>query len=101
VQLHAGSGRWAVHTADGPVLGLIADADFTCVTGKLQRGDALLLYTDGLVETPQRDIALGIDKLLGQGERLLRAGFEKGAHRLIDRLDSMNDDRALLLLHRR
>ena len=101
VQLHAGSGRWAVHTADGPVLGLIADADFTCVTGKLQRGDALLLYTDGLVETPQRDIALGIDKLLGQGERLLRAGFEKGARRLIDRLDSMNDDRALLLLHRR
>ena len=48
-------------------------------TGPLDRGDALLLFTDGLVETPQRDISLGIDKLLGQGERLLREGFEQGA----------------------
>jgi serine phosphatase RsbU (regulator of sigma subunit) len=83
------------------VLGLMDDAEFTVVTGTMQRGDALLMFTDGLVETPQRDISLGIDKLLGQSERLLRTGFEQGAHRLIDRLDSMNDDRALLLLHRR
>jgi hypothetical protein len=101
VQLHAGSGRWGVHEAEGPVLGLMTNAEFTVVTGTVQRGDALLLFTDGLVETPQRDISLGIDKLLGQGERLLRSGFERGAHRLIDRLESMNDDRALLLLHRR
>ena len=71
------------------------------VTGALKRGDALLLFTDGLVETPQRDISLGIDKLLGQGEMLLREGFEQGAARLIDRLESHDDDRALLLLHRR
>ncbi|HET7682630.1 MAG TPA: PP2C family protein-serine/threonine phosphatase, partial [Marmoricola sp.] len=101
VQLHAGSGRWGVHHTEGPVLGVIPDARFSCVNGSLQPGDALLLYTDGLVETPQRDIAMGIDKLVGQGERLLRAGFENGARRLINRLESMNDDRALLLLHRR
>ena len=101
VQLHAGSGRWAVHEAEGPVLGLMEDAEFSTVTGTLQRGDALLLFTDGLVETPERDISLGIDKLLGQGERLLNAGFEQGAKRLLDRLESLNDDRALLLLHRR
>ena len=101
VQLLAGSGRWAVHEADGPVLGLMPDAEFSTVTGTLHRGDALLLYTDGLVETPERDISLGIDKLLGQGEQLLRSGFENGARRLIDRLESHNDDRALLLLHRR
>jgi hypothetical protein len=101
VQLHAGSGRWAVHEAEGPVLGLMRNAEFTVVRGRIDRGDALLLFTDGLVETPQRDISLGIDKLLGQGEQLLRVGFEQGAKRLIDRLESMNDDRALLLLHRR
>jgi len=101
VQLHAGSGRWGVHHTEGPVLGVIPEAEFSCLTGTLQHGDALLLYTDGLVETPQRDIAMGIDKLVGQGERLLRAGFENGARRLINRLESMNDDRALLLLHRR
>jgi hypothetical protein len=101
VQLHSGSGRWGVHQADGPVLGLMTNAEFSVVTGKINRGDALLLFTDGLVETPQRDISLGIDRLLGESERLLRLGFERGAHRLIDRLESMNDDRALLLLHRR
>lgn len=101
VQLHAGSGRWAVHEAEGPVLGLMPHAEFSVVRGRLDRGDALLLFTDGLVETPQRDISLGIDKLLGQGEALLRTGFEKGAYRLIDRLESMHDDRALFLLHRR
>ncbi|MEP7091098.1 MAG: PP2C family protein-serine/threonine phosphatase [Nocardioidaceae bacterium] len=100
-QLVAGTGRWRVHEAEGPVLGLMQDADFTVVRGTLSRGDALLLFTDGLVETPQRDISLGIDKLLGQGERLLRAGMEGGAHRLIDHLESRDDDRALLLLHRR
>jgi hypothetical protein len=101
VQLLAGSGRWAIHEAEGPVLGLTQSAEFTVCPGVLHRGDALLLYTDGLVETPTRDISLGIDKLLGQGERLLRLGFEDGARRLIDELESMSDDRALFLLHRR
>jgi serine phosphatase RsbU (regulator of sigma subunit) len=77
------------------------DAKFGVVHGRLNRGDALLLFTDGLVETPSRDISLGIDKLLGQGEALLRTGFENGARRLVDRVESFEDDRALLLLHRR
>jgi Stage II sporulation protein E (SpoIIE) len=101
VQLNAGSGRWVVHEAEGPILGLIAEATFAPKTGRLQRGDALLLYTDGLVETPSRDISLGIDKLVGQGERLLSRGFDNGAQRLVDRIESFNDDRALLLIHRR
>jgi hypothetical protein len=101
VQLLAGSGRWAIHEIEGPVLGLMANARFTVRTGTLNRGDALMLYTDGLVETPERDISLGIDRLLGQGERMLRAGFENGARRLINELESMTDDRALFLLHRR
>lgn len=101
VQMKAGSGRWAVHEAEGPVLGLMPDAEFTTVRGTLHRGDALLMFTDGLVETPTRDISLGIDKLLGQGERLLRSGFERGAHRLINQSAAVNDDRALFLLHRR
>jgi hypothetical protein len=101
VQLQAGSGRWAVHEVDGPILGLMPDAEFGVTRGVLQRGDAMLMFTDGLVETPQRDISLGIDKLLGQGERLLREGFEHGAERLVAKIDSINDDRALLLLHRR
>ena len=100
-QLTAGSGRWTVQESEGPVLGLIEDAEFTVVTGMLRPGDALLLYTDGMVETPRRDIGLGIDRMLGQAERLLRGAFDGGAYRLVESLGSENDDRALVLIHRR
>lgn len=97
----AGSGRWRVLESSGPVLGLIEDATYEAVTGTMRSGDAMLLYTDGLVEIPRRDIALGIDKMLGQAEKLLRGHYEGGAQRLIESLGGRNDDRALLLVHRR
>lgn len=98
---HAGSGRWAVVESEGPILGLIDGATYEAVSGQMRHGDALLLYTDGMVETRTRDIASGIDKMLGQAERLLRGQFEGGATRLIEAIGSRNDDRALLLIHRR
>jgi hypothetical protein len=100
-QLDAGSGRWTVHEGEGPVLGLIEDAEFPVVNGVLRSRDALMLYTDGMVETPRRDIGLGIDRMLGQAEGLLRGNFDGGANRLVDALGSENDDRALVLVHRR
>jgi hypothetical protein len=101
VWLHAGSGRWSVLNSDGPVLGLIEDAEFECVRGRLTGGDGLLLFTDGLVETAKRDISLGMDKLAGLGERLFQQGFDGGARTLIDSMEQTNDDRALVLVHRR
>lgn len=98
---HAGSGRWEVVESEGPVLGLIDDVTYEAQTGQMHAGDALLLYTDGMVETRTRDISLGIDKMLGQAEHLLREEFEGGAARLVNALGSRNDDRALLLVHRR
>lgn len=101
VWLHAGSGRWSVLNSDGPVLGLIEEAEFDCVRGQLDYGDGLLLFTDGLVETAQRDISLGMDKLAGLGERLFQRGFDGGARMLIETMEQTNDDRALVLVHRR
>lgn len=101
VWLHAGSGRWSVLNSDGPILGLIDDADFEVVHGRLASGDGLLLFTDGLVETASRDISLGMDKLAGLGERLFQRGFDGGATMLIDTMEQTNDDRALVLVHRR
>jgi hypothetical protein len=101
VQLHAGTRSWGVHEVDGPALGLIANAEFGCVRGTVQPGDALLLFTDGLVETPDRDISLGIEMLLTESAALMDSGVEQGAMRLIDELGSSQDDCALLLVHRR
>lgn len=101
VWLHAGSGRWSVLNSDGPILGLIERAEFECVPGTLAPGDGLLLFTDGLVETAQRDISLGMDKLAGLGERLFQRGFDGGAKLLIDSMEQTNDDRALVVVHRR
>ncbi|MGI8675494.1 MAG: PP2C family protein-serine/threonine phosphatase [Nocardioidaceae bacterium] len=101
VQWRAGSGRWQVHESHGPALGLIERAEFAPISGRLESGDALMLYTDGLVETPERDYTLGIDKLLGESERMLTGGWENSAGRLLERLDSAGDDRAILFLHRR
>jgi hypothetical protein len=101
VQFHAGSGRWTPHWTEGPVLGLIPGPQFTVYRGKMSSGDAVLLYTDGLVETPRRDITNGIDKLLGEAQQLVKYGFEGGADRLVRSIDSKDDDRALFLLHRR
>jgi hypothetical protein len=100
VQFNAGSGRWVVHWTSGPVLGVVPGAEYSCHRGQLHVGDALLLYTDGLVESPNRDIAFGIDKLLGEAERLVQHGFAGGAERLVDSVNTETDDRALLLLYR-
>jgi serine phosphatase RsbU (regulator of sigma subunit) len=100
---HAGSGVWEViRTAHGPVLGIIDGVEYPAHEGRLDRGDALLLYTDGLVETPGRDLDLGIDRLMGQAEKLVRRGqFRGGADWIVDgtRTDE-SDDRALVLLWR-
>lgn len=96
----AGSGRWQVLRTDGPVLGLIDDVTFTCARGHLGRHDAVILYTDGMVEEPRRDIDLGIDRMLGQAETLLRGSFDGAAARLASALGSPDDDRAMLVVHR-
>lgn len=101
VHRHAGSGRWSVLRTEGPVLGLLDGASFRCVTGRLAPGDAVLLYTDGMVEEPRRDIDLGIDRMLGEAESLLRGSFEGAAARLASSLGSPDDDRAMVVVHRR
>jgi hypothetical protein len=97
----AGSGKWRLHDeAEGPVLGLVPRAEFPRMQGRLGHKDTLLLYTDGLVERPGRDISLGIDRLIGEGERLVRQGFAGSAQGLVDKLGASNDDCAVVVLER-
>ena len=101
VHRSAGSGRWQVVKTEGPVLGLIPGVSYEPARGRLSPGDVLLLYTDGMVEEPRRDIDLGIDEMLGVAEHLFRNSVDGLAERLAAKVGSRDDDRALLLVHRR
>jgi serine phosphatase RsbU (regulator of sigma subunit) len=99
---HSGAGRWeVVEDGQGPLLGVIEDPGFPAHQGRLRHGDALLLYTDGLVEARDRGIDLGIDRLVGAAERVVGRGAEDGARRIVDAARSgESDDRALVLIRR-
>jgi Stage II sporulation protein E (SpoIIE) len=103
VKFSAGSGLWQVLDAEnGPLLGVLDHAAFPCSYGELGRGDALLLYTDGVIETRTRDLTIGIDRMLGAAERLVSRGFTGGAARICAvALAGETDDRAVVLIWRR
>jgi serine phosphatase RsbU (regulator of sigma subunit) len=98
VQFDAGSGTWRVGTAKGVVLGVVPDLRCVPEHGRLGPGDALLLYTDGLVESPGQDLDAGIDRLLGEAERLVPEGFRKGAKELVQTMAAARDDDCALVL---
>ncbi|MDI3408595.1 PP2C family protein-serine/threonine phosphatase [Streptomyces cavernicola] len=101
VQLHAGTGRWEEKSAEGPLLGVYDGAQFDPVKGCLRPGDVLMLFTDGLVETSDRDLSEGIDRLTGEADRYVAGGFHGAAWHLIEAVaKDVNDDRALLLICR-
>ncbi|MDQ8700945.1 PP2C family protein-serine/threonine phosphatase [Streptomyces sp. LHD-70] len=101
VQLHAGTGRWEEKSAEGPLLGVYDGAQFDPAKGCLRPGDVLMLFTDGLVETAERDLSEGIDRLTGEADRYVAGGFHGAAWHLIEAVaKDVNDDRALLLICR-
>ncbi|GAA0483775.1 PP2C family protein-serine/threonine phosphatase [Streptomyces olivaceiscleroticus] len=101
LQLSAGSGRWEEKAAEGPLLGIMDGAHFDPIKGTLRPGDVLMLFTDGLVESADRDIAEGIDRLTGEADRYVTAGFTGAAWHLIEAVaKDVHDDRALLLIRR-
>jgi Stage II sporulation protein E (SpoIIE) len=99
----AGSGKWRLTQARGIVLGVVPDLRLKSERGTLRPGDALMLYTDGLVEEPGRDIDAGIDRLLGEADHLITAGFSEGARGLVQTMQKggrSSDDCALVLIWR-
>ncbi|HEU4948849.1 MAG TPA: PP2C family protein-serine/threonine phosphatase [Kribbella sp.] len=100
IQFDAWSGRWQTRDADGPLLGLMEAPDFQVNRGQLKQGDALFLYSDGMVETPRRDIGLGTDRLAGHAERLVAHGFKGAAEELVLEIGGAGDDSAIVVIHR-
>lgn len=100
--LHAGSGRIEVLDAVGGVaLGVLEGMQPAVTTGVLAPGDAVVLYTDGLVEAPGRDVDQGIDRLLGVVEAVV-AARPGSAHEVLAGVRAAeDDDRAVVVLRRR
>lgn len=101
-QLVAGTGRWRLAPSRGPLLGVFPEVRYRADLGTLRPGDALLFYTDGVVEDRGRDVELGLDRLLGAAESLIpRGDFGGGAAYLVERVPARDDDdRAVVLLWR-
>jgi hypothetical protein len=107
VHFDANTGLWRVSQARGIVLGVMPDLSIVPSVpevGTLRRGDAIAMYTDGLVEAPGQDIDEGIGRLLNEAERMVVSGFKAGAPALVtamqQALGGANDDCALVLIWR-
>lgn len=102
VVFHGGSGTWSILEDEvGPALGLVEEPVYRCDEGVLRRHDALMLYSDGLVEQSDRALDEGIERLLGKAEYLVAAGFDGGSERLCGQAAAGNtDDRGVVLLWR-
>ncbi|MCC2315268.1 PP2C family protein-serine/threonine phosphatase [Cellulomonas xiejunii] len=100
--LHAGSGRIEVLDPPGGIaLGVVDDMSPGVVGGVLLPGDAVVLYTDGLVEAPGRDVDQGIDRLLGVVETVV-AARPGSAHEVLAGVRAAeDDDRAVVVVRRR
>jgi serine phosphatase RsbU (regulator of sigma subunit) len=101
VHRHAGSGVFeVVDTVGGPALGIVSIPLFRTHAGRMLPGDVLMLYTDGMVESPGADLEIGIDRLLGVAERVVATG-QGGAEALLAGVRTGDDDdRAVVLVHR-
>jgi hypothetical protein len=94
------SGEWLMDNARGTALGVLSDPELHSSEGTLAPGEGLLFYTDGVVESRTGDIDAGITWLRATARLAIGAGFPGAAHRIIDEVDSGDDDRAVLILSR-
>jgi serine phosphatase RsbU (regulator of sigma subunit) len=81
-------------------LGVLADPELHQSEGKLFPGEALLFYTDGMVEDRTSHIDAGIAWLQRTAREAVGAGFGGAADRIIGQVESGADDRAVLILRR-
>jgi hypothetical protein len=93
-------GEWVIDNARGTALGVLDNPELHSSQGKLFPGEALLFYTDGVVEARTSTIDAGIAWLQRAARDAVGGGFGGAAHRIIGQVESGDDDRAVLILSR-
>jgi hypothetical protein len=96
----SGRAEWDVDGACGTALGIMKHPDFHQTTGVLGAGDALMFYTDGVVETRTQDFTTGIESLRTAAALIVADGFDQAPRRILKQVESGDDDRAVLILSR-
>jgi hypothetical protein len=92
---------WQVDGARGTALGVLERPDFQRSTGVIEPGEALMFYTDGVVESRSRDFRNGIDWLRATaGQVVMSDGFANAPRRILAHVPTGDDDRAVLVLDR-
>ena len=97
---HADHTVWDIDGARGMALGIQARPEFVVTRGRLASGDALMFYTDGVVESHSQDFTAGIEWLRETAQSVVVTGFDLAAKRILGRVKAADDDRALLILKR-
>ena len=91
---------WDLDPAQGMALGIVKDPQFQQSKGVIGPGEALMLYTDGVVEARGRDVDEGVEFIRQAGAQSVRDGFDGAAARLVDAIEGEDDDRAVIILSR-
>lgn len=95
----ATTAQWDVDGARGLALGITTRPEFHRTDGLLHPGDALMFYTDGVVESRSRDVMTGVEWLRSRAREIVQTGFDRAPQRIMAEVEA-GDDRAILLLAR-
>jgi hypothetical protein len=102
VRYSNGTGTWQVlEGGRGPVLGIMQGVSFPRTRGTLAMGDALMIYSDGIIESRRHDLSAGTDRMLGAAsEAMVRR--ESVVEAVVAQARSGEaDDRAVFAIMRR
>ena len=94
------SREWVIDNARGTALGVLRDPELHISEGRLFPGEALMFYTDGVVEARGSHLDAGIAWLQRTARDAIGPGFRGAASRIIGQVESGDDDRAVLILSR-
>lgn len=92
--------EWVLDNARGTALGILGNPHLEASVGSLAPGEALMFYTDGVIESRDTDLDEGIAWLRDTARAAVRTGFGGAARSIIKQIAVGDDDRAVLILSR-
>jgi serine phosphatase RsbU (regulator of sigma subunit) len=96
-----GAAEWLVDTARGTALGVVDEPELELSEGVLEPGEALLFYTDGVVESRETTMDDGIAWLRRVAGEAFLADVDSAPAAILQQISPGDDDRAVLFIGRR